>query len=392
MRPYILHLISQQHATVRSFTDYSPKALIELLCDPLKHCILFDLVGESQQVLGQAVVSEGRGGRNGRLKYTIEFVNVTVFEHFVAAVLRIGEELLSSTPCQEVSCPLRLDTLDLVSSHFIALFDQGLREGVDKFGSLAVLEKKLPSPSSSDLRERIYVITGGKGELQLGDRMMGNYRALVFECRCLVLTSNFRLRAASLVKDSLKEYRSTAIGALFVRLLARIMTRHHLKQLRESGQSSGNSVLKSPFVRSLMGGLLGELRGVVQGEGIAVTAFGSMSELLNYLTYKNHNKYFQLQLLTESRFMLRHELVLAELNEEFSLELPLSATPHLYLLHNPLRKHITQLTSPNYPPAYLLPTTNPKLQLFLMTAAEYQEQLVQDLSSYLTTFWKDKPA
>jgi hypothetical protein len=131
---------------------------------------------------------------------------------------------------------------------------------------------------------------------------------------------------------------------------------------------------------------------VIQGDGIAVTAFGSMSELLNYLTYKNHNKYFQLQLLTESRFMLRHELVLAELNEEFSLELPLSSTPHLYLLHNPQRRPISQLNSAHYPPAYLLPTTNPKLQLFVMTALEYQDQLLQDLSSYLTTFWKDKPA
>lgn len=40
-----------------------------------------------------------------------------------------------------------------------------------------------------------------------------------------------------------------------------------------------------------------------------------MEELLNYLRYKNLDYHFQVQFLSESRFILQHELVLVEIDQ-----------------------------------------------------------------------------
>ena len=45
-------------------------------------------------------------------------------------MLRVAEELLSTTPCQEVVYPLIVDRLDLVSSQFIDIIDADLVEGI----------------------------------------------------------------------------------------------------------------------------------------------------------------------------------------------------------------------------------------------------------------------
>ena len=67
----------------------------------------------------------------------------------------------------------------------------------------------------TDVRERIYVFTSEsnfKREKDLKLKMMGNYRSLKFECKCIVLTSNFRLRSDNLFKDTLHQYEKVSIG------------------------------------------------------------------------------------------------------------------------------------------------------------------------------------
>ncbi len=63
---------------------------------------------------------------------------------------------------------------------------------------------------------------------------MGNYRSLKFDCKCIVLSSNFRLRSETLIKNTLHRYSKISIGELFARTLTRIMTKYHLKQLRQA--------------------------------------------------------------------------------------------------------------------------------------------------------------
>lgn len=81
------------------------------------------------------------------------------FEWIIASVLRISEELLSVTPCEEVICPFRLDKLDIVSSHFIELIEKGFNSGVSKFGKYSILEKKISSAPGKDVYERLYLFT-----------------------------------------------------------------------------------------------------------------------------------------------------------------------------------------------------------------------------------------
>lgn len=68
-------------------------------------------------------------------------------------------------------------------------------------------------------------------EYEIGLKMMGNYRSLKFECKCIVFTSNFRLRSQNLFKDTLNKYQNVAIGELYALAFTRIMTKYHLKQL-----------------------------------------------------------------------------------------------------------------------------------------------------------------
>lgn len=48
---------------------------------------------------------------------------------------------------------------------------------------------------------------------------MGNYRSLKFECKCLVLTSNFRLRGKTTAKDVVSNYLKASIGNLYSKIL-----------------------------------------------------------------------------------------------------------------------------------------------------------------------------
>ena len=108
-----------------------------------------------------------------------------------------------------------VDRLDLVSSQFIDLIDSDLMEGIDKFGRLVIMEKPRISISGTDVRERMYVFTSEsiyRREKDLKLKMMGNYRSLKFECKCIVLTSNFRLRSDNLIKNTVKRYDKVAIG------------------------------------------------------------------------------------------------------------------------------------------------------------------------------------
>jgi len=71
--------------------------------------------------------------------------------------------------------------------------------------------------------------------------MMGNYRSLKFETKCLVLTSNFRLRSKNLMKTALNKYKKVALGELFSKLFRKVMTKYHLKHLKSASLSSNNS-------------------------------------------------------------------------------------------------------------------------------------------------------
>ena len=44
-----------------------------------------------------------------------------------------------------------------------------------------------------------------------------------------------------------------------------------------------------------------------------------MEDLLNYFRYKNLDYHFNVKFLSESRFILQHELVLVEVDQELSL-------------------------------------------------------------------------
>jgi hypothetical protein len=86
-------------------------------------------------------------------------MSIQPFELVSVAILRVAEELLSATPCQEVVYPLIVDRLDLVSSSFIDIIDSDLIKGVEKFGKLVIMERSRPSLTGTDVRERIYVFT-----------------------------------------------------------------------------------------------------------------------------------------------------------------------------------------------------------------------------------------
>jgi hypothetical protein len=112
-----------------------------------------------------------------------------------------------------------------------------LTEGVQKFGGMMVMERPRQSLSGTDVRDRMYVFSSESKhnrEKDLKLKMMGNYRSLKFECKCILLTSNFRLRSDNLFKNTLRKYDKIAIGELFARAILRFMTKYHLKQLRQA--------------------------------------------------------------------------------------------------------------------------------------------------------------
>lgn len=136
-------------------------------------------------------------------------MSIQPFELVPITILRVAQQLLSATPCQEVVYPLHVDRLDIVSSQFIDLIDNDLANGVQKFGQFMIMEKPKPSLKNTDFRERIYVFTSPynmKKQYEIGLKMMGNYRSLKFDCKCIVITSNFRLRSEHLFKNTLSKY------------------------------------------------------------------------------------------------------------------------------------------------------------------------------------------
>lgn len=66
---------------------------------------------------------------------------------------------------------------------------------------------------------------------------LGNYRSLRFDVRSLVLSSNFRLRSQHLRKDTLSKYRMVSVGELFVRVLRKVLTKYHLRDLKSASEN-----------------------------------------------------------------------------------------------------------------------------------------------------------
>lgn len=125
--PYVKHIVAQQHKISHSFTEYNTAELLKKLSDPFIHCIIFDVLTEKQEHLGQVILSESISGRGGKLKYTVEFMNIHTFQFVISTILRISEELLATSPCQEVIFPFIVNKMDIVSTHFIELIDSALR-------------------------------------------------------------------------------------------------------------------------------------------------------------------------------------------------------------------------------------------------------------------------
>ena len=73
--------------------------------------------------------------------------------------------------------------------------------------------------------------------------------------------------------------------------------------------------------------------------------------------------------------MPNHELVLAQFDQEVSLEFTLTSNQLLYTLHNHKNLPIIQLTSLSFDSeVFLLPTTHDSLKLLMMPADEFKER------------------
>jgi hypothetical protein len=55
------------------------------------------------------------------------------------SVCRIAEELLSTSPCEEVVFKLVEDKVDPVSTHFVSLIDDSLKNRTEKFSFFHIL-------------------------------------------------------------------------------------------------------------------------------------------------------------------------------------------------------------------------------------------------------------
>ena len=71
--------------------------------------------------------------------------------------------------------------------------------------------------------------------------MLGNYRSLKFECKCLLLASNFRMRSKTIAKNVISNYDSVSIGYMYQKVLDKILTKFHLRQMRTASVSSNKS-------------------------------------------------------------------------------------------------------------------------------------------------------
>lgn len=98
----------------------------------------------------------------------------------------------------------------------------------------------------------------------------------------------------------------------------RFMTKYHLKQLRQAsfgGEGElGDMVRTDPFLRSILAATANDMKSTSE-DFLKTTNFATMDDLLNYLQYKKHDEQFHFQFLAESRFILKHELTLIELDE-----------------------------------------------------------------------------
>lgn len=94
------------------------------------------------------------------------------------------------------------------------------------------------------------------------------------------------------MKSTLKKYEKVAIGELFARAFMKIMTKYHLRQLKQASfgweKEVGDFIRKDPFLRSILHASAHDLR-TLSEELLKTTIFSNMDDLLNYLRYKNHD-------------------------------------------------------------------------------------------------------
>jgi hypothetical protein len=114
----------------------------------------------------------------------------------------------------------------------------------------------------------LYIFSSGKKqrEINMARIMMGNYRSLRLECKCLMLSSNFRMRSKNIQKSVVANYQSESLGFLYRKVLEQIITKYHLKQMKvvsgQSGEMNEAALLlkQSSFLRTSMTALAEYLR------------------------------------------------------------------------------------------------------------------------------------
>ena len=131
------------------------------------------------------------------------------------------------------------------------------------------------------------------------------------------------MRSKTVHNSIISNYKRTSIGYLYRRILEKILTPYHLRQIRTASDSSNDSdetvslIKQNVFLRALITSLTEYVRessnfsSNQQSELIQLTKFSNMSELLTYLDYKEYSKLFHFNFLEESRFILNHELYLS---------------------------------------------------------------------------------
>ena len=123
----------------------------------------------------------------------------------------------------------------------------------------------MPGYTGKDNYERIYIFESKNNMIKeklYRKKMMSNYRSLTFESKCILMSSNFKLRSQNLLKDIIEGYKDYSIGSLYIRVLSKIMNKYNMKQLKIASMSINDQddtvgvVKNNPFLRSLFYGLL----------------------------------------------------------------------------------------------------------------------------------------
>ena len=100
-------------------------------------------------------------------------------------------------------------------------------------------------------------------------------------------------------KDTLSKYRIVSIGELFVRVLRKVLTKYHLRELKAASEDInskddlGKMLRSDIFLLNLIQNLAIRLQDDEEDDDpIQRTSFSSMADVRHYLRYKGHEEVF----------------------------------------------------------------------------------------------------